>query len=140
MKFYIASKLKNAEKVKKIANVLKAHGWIQTYDWTKHGNVQTEGDKRLKEVAENEIRGVADADIVILLLPGARGTHAELGAANVLAKPVFINTKKDSSLLQNGNTCSFYWGRNVTRIIGDELLLLEKVFEYENSLPKEYKG
>lgn len=140
MKFYIASKLENAENVIRIANVLKARGWIHTYDWTKHGSVQKEGEQRIKEVAQNEIRGVKNADIVIVLLPGGRGTHAELGAANVLDIPVFIHASDDSLFLQDGNTCAFYWNSNVTRVIGDELELLEEIFAYENALPKEYPG
>lgn len=32
MKFYIASRLDNADQVKKLAAVLKAFGWEQTYE------------------------------------------------------------------------------------------------------------
>lgn len=136
MKFYIASKLENAENVKKLADVLKAHGWVHTYDWTKHGSVQKEGEERIKQVAENEINGVANADVVIVLLPGGRGTHAELGAANITNTATFIHAADDSLFLQAGNTCAFYFNKNVTRVVGDFLLLLEKLFEYEETLPK----
>lgn len=136
MNFYIASKLENADNVKVVANVLKARGWKQTYDWTVHGSVQDSGEEVLTKVAEKEIHGVRESDIVIVLLPGGRGTHAELGAANITGKKVFIHAFDDSYFLQDGNTCAFYWNMNVTRVIGDYLLLLEKVFEYENSLPK----
>lgn len=130
MKFYIASKLENAENVKKLAEVLKARGWTHTYDWTVHGSVQKEGEQRLKEVARNELNGVIDADIVIVLLPGGRGTHAELGAASALHKPVFIYACNESVFLQNGNECSFYWNDNVKRVVGDELTLLTEVFKW----------
>lgn len=131
MKFYIASKLENAEKVKRLANVLKANGWEQTYDWTKHGSVQKEGEQRLREVAGYEINGVRDADVVIVMLPGGRGTHSELGAANVLGKPVFIYADNDNLFLQGGNTCAFYWNENVVHVVGCELELLAELFKFE---------
>jgi len=39
MKFYIASRLENADIVKRVAAVLKAAGHTHTYDWTEHGSV-----------------------------------------------------------------------------------------------------
>lgn len=130
MKFYIASKLENAEMVKKLAAVLKAYKWEQTYDWTVHGSVQNESQERLTEVAENEIEGVRQADVVIVLLPGGRGTHAELGAANILRKPVFLWAETDDFFSPDPQTCAFYWNRNVTRISGDRFNLLVALFEY----------
>lgn len=130
MKFYIASKLENAEEVKKLAAVLKAYNWEQTYDWTVHGSVQHEGEQRIAEVAENELRGIRDADIVIVLLPGGRGTHAELGAANVLMKPVFLWAETGDCFMQDERTCAFYWNYNVTRVIGDKFSLLEAIFSF----------
>ena len=69
MKFYIASRLENAEMVKRVAEVLKAAGYIHTYDWTEHGSVQNEGQERIIQVAENEKVGVLNADMVIVILP-----------------------------------------------------------------------
>ena len=37
MKFYIASRLENHEKVKRLASLLRQAGWEHTYDWTVHG-------------------------------------------------------------------------------------------------------
>jgi hypothetical protein len=36
MKFYIASRLENYERVKYLAGKLKKAGWTHTYDWTAH--------------------------------------------------------------------------------------------------------
>jgi hypothetical protein len=58
-------------------------------------------------VARREILGVVEADIVIVLLPGGRGTHAELGAALALAKPVALHTN-DSGIFVGPETCAFY--------------------------------
>lgn len=130
MKFYIASKLENAEMVKSLSKVLKAYKWIHTYDWTEHGSVQSEGEERIMQVATYELQGVENADIVIVLLPGGRGTHAELGAANVLNKKVFIWAETDELFMHDERTCAFYWNHNVTRVTGDRFNLLESVFAY----------
>lgn len=136
MKFYIASKLENAEMVKSLARVLKAYQWEHTYDWTTHGSVQNEGESRITEVAESEIFGVETADIVIVLLPGGRGTHAELGAANALKKKVFVWAETDEFFMQDERTCAFYWNYNVTRVTGDRYNLLEQLFSYASSVEK----
>jgi nucleoside 2-deoxyribosyltransferase len=130
MKFYIASKLENAESVKALANVLKTFHWEQTYDWTIHGSVKGEGKQRLKEVATNEMQGVREADVVIILMPGGRGTHAELGAANALWKQVFIWSETDELFQTDDKTCAFYWNHNVTRVCGDKFKLLEELFKF----------
>lgn len=130
MKFYIASKLENSEMVMSLSRLLKAYQWQHTYDWTKHGSVQNEGEERITQVAENELRGVKEADIVIVLLPGGRGTHAELGAANILNKKVFIWAEAEELFLHDERTCAFYWNHNVTRVSGDRFKLLEAIFAY----------
>lgn len=136
MKFYIASGLANAEMVTALAKVLKARRWKHTYDWTAHGSVKGGGVARLTEVAENEMEGVRTADIIIVLLPGGRGTHAELGGASALNKPVFIWAESDEHFRPDTQTCAFYWNRNVTRVVGDRSRLLEKLFEWASSVEK----
>ena len=118
MKFYIASKLENAEIVKRVAAVLKAAGHEHTYDWTEHGSVQGEGEARLREVAENERQGVLDADMVIVILPGGRGTHAELGMAAAWERPIMICAETDELFQADTHTCAFYWLYAVDRIVG----------------------
>lgn len=81
MRFYIASRLENAPRVRELAAVLKAHGHEHTYDWTVHGSVQNAGLDVIERVAVLGTRGVERADVVIVMLPGGRGTHAELGIA-----------------------------------------------------------
>lgn len=125
LKFYIASKLENAELVSSVAEVLKSLGWKHTYDWTVHGSVQGEGEARLTEVAEYELNGVRKADIVIVLLPGGRGTHVELGAALALGKRVYIWAETNEYFLHDERTCVFYWNNRVTRVVGDIKLLIE---------------
>lgn len=95
-----------------------AAGHVITYDWTLHGSVQGQGEARLRQVATNELNGVRDADLVVVLLPGGRGTHAELGMANVLGKPVILFSDSDDPFdVYLGATCAFYWNQNVYQLV-----------------------
>lgn len=76
--YYIASGLANVEAVRKLKKILDDAGWEHTYDWTVHGSVPT---AMCALTAEAEAIGVLRARVVIALLPGGRGTHAELGIA-----------------------------------------------------------
>jgi hypothetical protein len=112
VRFYIASKLENAAAVRALASRLVSFGWTWTYDWTAHGSVQDSGPERIREVAVAEAVGVTSADLVIVLLPGGRGTHAELGIAigHWLAKcspeVAIFGTLTDGD--PNGRECAFY--------------------------------
>lgn len=106
MKFYIASSLGNAESVRKISNYLGSRGWEQTYDWTTHGLITN--PSMLPSVAIYEINGVINSDVVFVLLPGARGTHAELGAAIASKKPIIILATSPDAFNRDGHTCVFY--------------------------------
>jgi len=79
MKYYIASGLPNAARVSLAAQALGAHE--RTYDWTAHGDIRAEGPARMNSVSSCELAAVAEAELVLLLLPGGKGTHTELGAA-----------------------------------------------------------
>jgi len=118
MKFYIASKLENFEQVQYLRDRLKEQRWTHTYDWTQHGSVKTVSTEILKEVAEKEFQGVADADVVIVLTPQGRGTHVELGIALALGKKVFIWHENDKYFKCTDDTSSFYWLSNVKRSNG----------------------
>ena len=118
MKFYIASRLDNVPTVKSVADILKASGHKHTYDWTIHGNVCSEGAQRLSDVAYKEIKGVTDADLVIVILPGERGTHTELGAALALQKQIIICAQNDTYFNTDDKTCSFYWHGGARRVTG----------------------
>jgi len=127
--FYIASSLDNAEQVKQVAERLKAAGWTHTYDWTVHGSVQREGTERIAQVASAESEGVWMADVVIVLLPGGRGTHTELGIAIGMVDPVvwgpgeaamricIYSPDPEKDFGTGGTTCAFYHHPCVERFI-----------------------
>lgn len=117
MKFYIASKLENAAQVSKLVDTLESWGWRCTYKWHGHGSVRGQGEKRLKEVAAEEYAGVVRADLVIVLLPGGRGTHSELGIALGQGKKVVIYSQDPQHFDQaSEETCAFYWVPGAERI------------------------
>lgn len=115
MKFYIASKLENATRVRELAEILKSWGWKHTYDWTEHGRVLNR--EALQSVAAEELAGAVRADLVIILLPGGKGTHTELGIALSHKKEIIMHSERlDPFDANGGETCSFYWLPGIERV------------------------
>ena len=119
MNVYIAPGLANWKQHNALRDILAWHGIGITYDWTKlapacnEQKVAAEGRPKPPSpqwVAMNEMNGVRRADMVIVLLPGGRGTHTELGAALALGKRVHIFAPPDkAALLATGDeACVFY--------------------------------
>lgn len=104
---YIASGLGNVEAVRSLQELVRAAGWTISYDWTQHGSVQAEGIERIRQVAHAEMRGVFEADLVLVALPGGRGTHVEMGLALAFGIPIVVYDPHGHEL-QNGITCAFY--------------------------------
>lgn len=103
MKVYIASALENAAEVARLRDILAFAGHVVTYDWTIHGSVQSEGAERIAEVAAAEMAGVIDADVLVALLPGGRGTHTEIGIALGSGVPVILRGAEHYA-----RECAFY--------------------------------
>ncbi len=119
MKFYVASGVPNAERVNEAAAVLGARGHERTYDWTRHGDVSAELPARKREVAQTEALAVIDAELVVLLLPGRFGTHAELGIAIASCANKRILLWSESSAPFDGTQgfCVFYHHPAVEQIV-----------------------
>lgn len=109
MKFYIATTLSNAARAQQVRDRLTAAGHRCVYDWTTHGAVGHLGREALENVAVQEMLGVLTADVLIVLLPGGKGTHAELGMAIAMGKPIIIWDETGEALNVDDKTCSFYW-------------------------------
>lgn len=134
-RYYIASRLEAAERVRDLKRVLDARGWYHTYDWTVHGSVQDAGPEVIREVAEREVRGVLDATVLIVLLPGGRGTHTELGIGIAQAciedcsmprrwyRIVLLSESPEIDFGQDGRTCAFYHHPYVERVSSWDQLL-----------------
>ncbi len=115
-KLYIASGYGNASRVAELARVLTSHGWRHTYDWTV-GRFEDSGAQSLAQIAENELFGVLSADLVVVLLPGLRGTHTEFGAALVAGKPVVLHAEDPAEFVPGPDSCPFYWADGVIRLV-----------------------
>lgn len=128
MKFYIGSGMKNCELVNSYAEILKENGWEQTYDWVK--NVHNEGSvKELTEYAQLEQQGILDSEVFILVLPGGRGAHIELGMALALHKKIFLCSHMEEAFRLE-NTVAFYGLPNITRLVGTVSENSNRILEY----------
>lgn len=118
IKYYIASKLENAAQVRALKTLLDASGeYEHTYDWTVHGSVQREGTSRISQVAVAEEKGVRRASVVIVLLPGGRGTHVEIGIGlGNGAQVVIYSPTPAKDFGDGGDTCAFYHHPLVTQV------------------------
>ena len=132
MKFYVASGVSNAARVNEAARILTGRGYERTYDWTRHGDVSAESTERKREVAQTEAQAVADAQLVVLLLPGRFGTHAELGIAIATSANKRILLWSETSAPFDGEQgfCVFYHHPAVERVVcpfEEFLNLLKKI-------------
>lgn len=118
MRFYIATRLERAARAELVALHLINAGHEVTYPWWQHGAVGREGAARLIQVALLETEGVRKADAVIVLLPGGRGTHAELGIALGAGKPVIVWDETHKAFNHDDSTCAFYWHPHVHQLRG----------------------
>lgn len=125
---YIATGLENFGQHNLLRDSLKPYGVGITYDWTRHGPVYRDGDRRCREVSGLEAEGVIEADLVVVMLPGGRGTHVELGIAiganNVQEHPrpiIVYSSPEDAKrvgLVDGPEMCAFYFHEQVQIVIG----------------------
>lgn len=129
MRIYVASGLVNRDRVKAVIDKLTSQGHTVTYNWTLHGDVRGEGEARMREVAQNEAEGVASAELVLLLLPGGKGTHTELGAALATRKNKRIVLWSETGAEFSGgvDTCVFYHHPAIERLLCSFNELIERV-------------
>ena len=120
MTYYVASGVENAARVNEAAARLNALGHTRTYDWTRHGSVAAAPPKKKEQVALSEARAVAEAELVLLLLPGGRGTHAELGLAIATAaqkRRILVFSESSAPFAGADGFCVFYHHPAVTRVV-----------------------
>lgn len=80
--FYITSGIEQLETAVALATRLLAEPdyWKKTHDRTKDGSVHGSYHKTAA-VAEDRAHGASDADLFVMVLPGGRSSHVELGVA-----------------------------------------------------------
>lgn len=119
MKYYVASGVPNAERVNIVADALNQLGHTRTYDWTTHGSVANAPADKKRAVAATEAAAVAEAELVVLLLPGRFGTHAELGVAIATCdnKRILLWSETEAPFSGDAGFCVFYHHPSVERIV-----------------------
>jgi hypothetical protein len=99
MKIYVASGFENKGNARKLMNKLESRGHIITRDWTVHefpeGASPSTLDALRKVYGEEDIKGVFNCDMLVLLQPGADGSHTELGMAIGKSKRIVIIGEKE---------------------------------------------
>ncbi len=113
---YIATRLENHVKYGEVRDALAKIGIEISYDWTTHGPVWRSGVRVIQKTALAEMQGVEDGDFCIVILPGGRGTHVELGMALAMKKKVLVLAESPETQAMQGaipETCAFYHHPNV---------------------------
>ncbi|OIU71730.1 nucleoside 2-deoxyribosyltransferase [Rossellomorea aquimaris] len=123
-KFYIASSFRNIDAVRYVTSKLVGSGYIHTYDWTTSEKVKDSLTlEDLKTIGENEKKAVMESDFIVVLLPGGKGTHIELGIAIGQGKRIFLYSP-DRDIDNVETTSTFYHLPEVKKCYGtlDDLL------------------
>lgn len=116
-RFFLSTQLDQSAKADAISASLELRGWKRTFTWNVDDGSATDGHAR-KAIAELE--GVRAADVLVVLLPGGRGTHVEIGAALALGKPVILHAP-DRETLETPYACVFHYHPLVKILISQPL-------------------
>lgn len=130
-KVYIATGLANFKAHNEVRDLLAENGIGLTYDWTYHGNLSDSSLESRRLTAEKEVNGVISSDAVVVLLPGGRGTHVEIGIGFGCSRPIFLYEENGDFSSEHG-TCIFYWHPGVIRVSGGLNILVNRVKGYLN--------
>jgi hypothetical protein len=119
MKFYIATTTSRWRDHNLVRDKLVEMGHEVTYDWTLNGDGGSLRGASMKEwqrIGHLECQGVLDAHFIVVLLPGGKGTHAEVGAAATLGKRTYIHSPDPLRFDPGEDGCSttFYYNRKAT--------------------------
>ena len=127
MKFYLASGFQNKKAVNYVSEKLIAAGCVHTYDWTKNDRASTL--EELKVIGEAEKNAIVESDVVVILLPGGKGSHIELGIAIGQRKKIVLYSA-DEKVNDFDTTSTFYHLPEVEQVIGTLDELVERVCGY----------
>jgi nucleoside 2-deoxyribosyltransferase len=116
-RFYLSTRKDRSAEGAALTEALEALGWQCTFDWTA---LQEANLARYPEIAQAEIAGVREADVLLVLLPGGYGTHAEIGAALALGRPIIIHAP-NQQVLDTPYPCVFHHHPGVKILISEVL-------------------
>ena len=112
-KFYIGTGLANRDQHNVVRDFLVGLGHEITYDWTVEEDDFSKGKEPLAAIAQKEVDGIKAADYVVILWPGGRGMHVEMGVAISELKDVHFVTPIESHHDCAPGTSAFYYLPNV---------------------------
>lgn len=115
LRFYTASSFQNIQDVKYVNQRLVEKGYELSYDWTQNGRASSLAE--LTVIGEDEMKGVRDADFLIVLLPGGKGSYIEMGMALGLRKKVYLFSP-ENRVYELDSTSTFYHVSLVTIYVG----------------------
>lgn len=116
-KYYIATRIERAKDHNVVRDILAQYGHDITYDWTTHGSIKRTSVERLNDVGHRMIDAILEADFVVVLLPGGRGTHTEFGAALAAGKKVIVHCEDEEVFLPSDKTNAFYHHQLITKLV-----------------------
>jgi nucleoside 2-deoxyribosyltransferase len=113
-RFYLATRKDRSTEAAPLLEALTT-GWERTYTWTDHDLAGPDG---YAKIAQAELAGVREADVLIVLMPGGFGTHVEIGAALALGKPVILHAP-DRETLETPYACPFHYHSGVKLLVSE---------------------
>jgi hypothetical protein len=131
MKFYIASTLQNIDLVRIATYLFKQNDFYHTYDWTLNEQASTFEDMRFISDAQRE--GISDADFIVVILPGDKGTHVEIGMSLASKKRIYLYSP-DEDIYDLERATSFYFLSEIRPFVGQFSDFISFVIKSENNL------
>lgn len=128
-KIYVASSFSNIENVRYVNDQLRNKGYELTYDWTQNARAST--TEELRTIGQKEKDAVEEADFLIVLLPGGKGTHIEFGLALAQQKSIYLYSPENEAD-QVETTSTFYHLPQVKKCTGTLDELIERVIGGDN--------
>ena len=123
--FYVASRVENISQVRIVQHELTSRGMRLLYDWTTHGSLASASNEDITRAVLAETDAAKSAKLLVVLLPGGRGTHSELGLALGGAAEHVV-------LVGEADFCLFYKHPKVTQITGPDWMV--KLAELANEV------
>jgi nucleoside 2-deoxyribosyltransferase len=111
--FYLSTRKDRLDQAAPLLDALKANGWKQTFAWS---DQDAHNPREYADIAQAELSGVREADVLIVLLPGGFGTHVEIGAALALGKRIILHAP-DRKTLETPYACVFHYHPLVTLLV-----------------------
>jgi nucleoside 2-deoxyribosyltransferase len=114
-RFFLSTRKDRSAEADALSAGLKVRGWERTFAWTGEDGESSVGNAA---IAVAELKGVREADVLVVLLPGGYGTHVEIGAALALGKPVILHAR-DRKILETPYPCVFHYHPAVKILISE---------------------